>query len=413
MSRQYNNILKHLQEHFDINTTLDEYCKMDEKSRVFTFTCKLKKHINTLKHTSYVNKRSLFNKENKPLQDFCVHCVDEKDKEDNIEKYKEQILEKTGHLLLNYDNKSRDAEYICGSCNEHSKTYITNLLYHNLGNCSKCQNVKFRLSYDKLKKDVEEHGFKLLTKENEYISNKQKLDVICKCGYQYQTYLVSVRQDKHCKVNCKTEKCENTCMEKYNERNVMHIDDIFYKCQETYSTTKEYKFEKTGRIINIQGTEDIIIDYILNNKNKILNKIIKEDEILQKNIPTFKYLYEGKEYKYYPDFYIKDTKLIIEAKTINTHNKLPYRLTNYIKYKSAVNNGYNIMIIILNNNKELFDIWYFMNNGKEISILNENGVNIIFNDKLYDKYKLNNIKTLCDNFDLNKYILKLEKYRFI
>ena len=28
MSRQYNNILKHLQEYFDINTTLDEYCKI-------------------------------------------------------------------------------------------------------------------------------------------------------------------------------------------------------------------------------------------------------------------------------------------------------------------------------------------------------------------------------------------------
>jgi hypothetical protein len=60
---------------------------------------------------------------------------------------------------------------------------MSNLLNRNLGSCSKCQNHKFRLPYDKLKQDIEEHGFKLLTKAEEYTSNKQKLDVICKCGY--------------------------------------------------------------------------------------------------------------------------------------------------------------------------------------------------------------------------------------
>ena len=403
MSRQYNNILKHLQEHFDINTTLNDYCKMDEKIREFTFTCKLKKHINTLKHTSYVNKRSLFNKENKPLQDFCVQCVNEKNKEDNIEKYKEHILEKTGHLLLSYDTKSRDAEYICGYCNEHSKIYITNLLHYNLGNCSKCQNVKFRLSYDKLKEEVENHSFKLLTKPEEYISNKQKLDVICKCGYKYQTYLVSIRQDKHCKENCKTEKYENTCMEKYNERNVMHVNDIFYKCQQTFSTTKEYKFEETERKITIQGTEDIVIKYILNNENKLLKRKIIEDDIIQNNIPSFKYIFENKELKYYPDFHIINTNLIIEAKTIHCHNRqIP--LKNYYKFKSVNSNNYNIMIIILNNKKELYDIWYFLFNGKEISILNENNYSINFKEKLSNKIKINNINELCNKFNIDKYI---------
>ena len=130
MSRQYNNILKHLQNNFEIVTTLEEYSKMDEGTREFSFKCKKQGHLNVLKHTSYVNKRSLFNKENKNLEDFCVYCVDEKDKKSDIENYKEQILEKTGHLLLSYDTKSRDTEYICGNCNEYSKTHMTNLLHH-------------------------------------------------------------------------------------------------------------------------------------------------------------------------------------------------------------------------------------------------------------------------------------------
>ena len=86
----------------------------------------------------------------------------EKEKEDNFEKYKNDILENSGHLLLSYDVKSRDAIYICGNCNEQNKTHMSNLHDKNLGSCSNCQNYKFRLSYDKLKKVVEIHGFQLL-----------------------------------------------------------------------------------------------------------------------------------------------------------------------------------------------------------------------------------------------------------
>lgn len=396
MSRQYNNILKHLQEEFDIITSLEEYCNMEDKNREFSFKCKSKNHINTLKHTSYVNKRALFNKENKSIKEFCVFCIDENNKENNIEKYKEHILEKTGHLLLSYDTKSRSAEYICGNCNEHSKTHMSTLMHNNLGSCCKCQNNKFRLSYDKLKNDVENHGFKLITKQEEYVSNKQKLKVICKCGYEYQTYLVSIRQDKHCK-NCKIEKYEKSCMEKYNERNIMHVDEIFYKCQEKFITTKEYSFEKSEKKIKVQGTEDIIIKYLLENENKILKRKINEDEILQKDIPTFKYFFEEKELKYYPDFYIKNTNLIIEAKTVDCYNRQS-PIKNYNKFKSVNKNGYNLMIIFLNNKKQLFDIWYFLENGKEISVLKENGFDINFNNKLKNKIQ-NNIEELCNNFN--------------
>lgn len=389
MSRQYNNILKHLGSHFEINTTKNDYEKMDENNREFVFSCKLKNHKNILKTTSYINKRSLFSKEKKPLEDFCVHCVDEKNKENNFETYKQQILDNSGHLLLSYDVKSREAEYICGNCNEYSKTHMTNLLNKNLGSCSKCQNHKFRLSYDKLKQDVEEHGFKLLTKSDEYTSNKQKLDVICKCGHQYQTYLVSIRQDKHCKINCKTEKFENTCMEKYEERNVMHVDEIFYKSQVNQITNKEYIFENNKNKIIVQGTEDLTINYLLKYKNRILQRTIEEDEILVKNIPSFKYIYENKEHKYYPDIHIKNTKLIIESKMVALHNRQG-PLKNYSKYKSTNSHGYDMIIFMYNNKKELVDIWYFLKDGTEISTSEEeNDIDINFKEKLKYKSELN------------------------
>jgi hypothetical protein len=70
MSRQYSNILKHLGSHFEIITTKNDYEKMDENDREFVFSCKLKKHKNILKTTSYINKRSLFNKEKNHLKSF-------------------------------------------------------------------------------------------------------------------------------------------------------------------------------------------------------------------------------------------------------------------------------------------------------------------------------------------------------
>ena len=387
MSRQYNNILKHLQSHFDIGTSKEDYCKMDDQLREFTYICKVNRHSNNIKMTSYINKRSLFNKENKPLEDFCPTCVKEKETECSFEQYKDRILENCGHLLLSYNPTTRDAEYVCSNCNEFNKTQIGSLC-RNLGNCPNCQNHKFRLSFDKLKEDVEKHGFKLLTRPEEYTSNKQKLDVICKCGYQYQTYLVSIRQDKHCKINCKTEKYEKTCNEKYNENNVMHVDDIFYKSQINQITNKEYTFENNNKII-VQGTEDLTINYLLKYKNRILQRLIKEDEILVKNIPSFKYTYEEKEYKYYPDIYIKDTKLIIESKSIYTHNRQG-PLKNYCKYKSVVNNGYDVMVIMINDRRKIVDIWYFLKDGTEISTLKEEkNINVDFKEKLDCKSKIN------------------------
>lgn len=167
----------------------------------------------------------------------------------------------------------------------------------------------------------------------------------------------------------------------------MHIDDIFQKSQINQITNKEYTFENNNKII-VQGTEDLTINYLLKHKNRILQRIIKEDEILVKNIPSFIYIYEEKEHKYYPDIYIKDTKLIIESKSIYTHNRQG-PLKNYCKYKSVNNNGYDIMIVMINDYRKIVDIWYFLRDGSEISTLKEEDyVDINFKEKLFCKSKI-------------------------
>ena len=167
----------------------------------------------------------------------------------------------------------------------------------------------------------------------------------------------------------------------------MHVDDIFYKSQVNQITNKEYTFSDNTKI-TVQGTEDLTINFLLKHENKILKRKINENEILVKNIPNFKYIFEDKEHKYYPDIYIKDTKLIIESKSIYTHNRQG-PLKNYCKYKSVNNNGYDIMVVMINDKRKIVDIWYFLRDGTEISTLkDEEDIDIDFKEKLNCKVKL-------------------------
>lgn len=393
---QYKNISKFLEKCFKVETSLEEF----KKSNAITFVCLKNNHTNSLSAGSFINKKSKHTRANKPLEEFCQGCVDAKDDEDNFEQHKQSLLESCGHLLLEFDRSSRNLVYLCCECGTRNNSHISNL-YKNKGNCPSCQNNQFRLSYDKLKKDIEEHGFQLLTKAEEYKSNKQKLNVVCKCGEKYETYLVSIRQDKHCK-KCKTTKTEQTCLEKYNERNVMHVDSVFYKCQTSNPTNKEYVFKKSGRKVVIQGCENCAIDFLLNNKNKVLNRKVEEDEVGvgEGNVPTFKYVFENVEHKYYPDIYINNTKLVIEAKMVEMFNRQGPEL-NYSKFEAVVANGYNLMVIIFTNKNELYDVWYFLVSGEKVSILKKLGKLDSFREKLSCKKFDANIADQHEQLSLN------------
>jgi hypothetical protein len=378
-----------------VETPLQEF----QSTKNVTFTCLKSNHSNTLSAGSFINKKSKHTRENKNLEEFCQGCIDSKDDQETFEQHKKSILESCGHLLVEYEFSTRNLVYICGECGERNNSHISNL-QKNKGNCPKCQNVQFRLSYDKLKKDVESHGFQLLTKAEDYKSNKQKLNVICKCGEKHETYLVSIRQDKHCK-KCKTEKSEQTCLEKYNERNVMHIPEVFERSKKNQWTNKQYTFPKSQKTITVQGSEPVMIDYILSNENKILKRIIDENEIDVSNVPGFKYIFENKEHVYYPDVFIKETKIVYECKMIALHNRQGPTL-NYKKYKSASEQGFTVIVFMVNNDYKLFDIWYFLPNGKEISTLRQfNNVEIDFRQNISSKL-------FVENFDKIEQTVKID-----
>lgn len=374
---KYINYTNFLKDYFDISTSYEEFTK-DKK---ITFICKESGHTNVLSSTSFGNKKAKVD-----ISDFCQGCKDETENQEKTEKYKQEILERLGHTLLQVDFKSRKAIYICGNCGEKNETFTQNLNKDtNTGMCGKCQNDKNRKDYNELKKEIEDHGYKLLTKKEDYKTNKQKLNVLCKCGEPHSSILSDLKRDKCCQ-KCKLKKYEDTCMEKYGVKNVSNYEEFRLKIvpnkrqhfQEKYGVNnwnqvpelyeeqkyssfkfKEYVFP-SGRIEYIQGYENFSID-------KCLEEGIHEDNIVVKNIPTFSYIFEEEKHVYYPDFIIKDgdENIIVETKSIYTYESQLKQ--NKQKFKSVIENKNKLRLMIYDKKEKLiFD--KIFENGDEIEI---------------------------------------------
>ena len=160
---------------------------------------------------------------------------------------------------------------------------------------------------------------------------------------------------------------KETMLKKYGVEHALQYPEFFHKMIKSSFSNKKYMF-KNGRVIEVMGYENFAIDYILSRNDSILNKKVKEEDILVGNkIQSFEYYDDkNKKHKYYPDIYIKDTKLLFEVKSIYIFNKNP-RL-NYLKFKQVQKEGFDIKVLFFNCNKKLIDVWYFLKNGSSKSI---------------------------------------------
>jgi hypothetical protein len=120
------------------------------------------------------------------------------------------------------------------------------------------------------------------------------------------------------------EKYKNTNFIKYGYENPMQNADIAEKSSKNSFKIKKYTFE-SGNIINIQGYENITLDYLL--KNKL-----------------------GKYHRYYPDIFIKKDNIIIEVKSVYTYNMNIQ--TFHLKKKACQYLGYDFQSFIYTGKKE-------------------------------------------------------------
>ena len=204
--------------------------------------------------------------------------------------------------------------------------------------CPKCQNNKYKLEYEYIKNEFKKRNFLLVTKQDEYKSNKDLLNYVCSCGNQSKISLGDLKRERKC-IFCKDERYKKTIIEKYGvpymfqneqikekikETNIKKYGveypnqnpDIFKKGLQSSFKRKEY-IDPFGRKYNILGYEDYVLDILFNNE-KIEHLYAGDDE----NIPIFQYLNNNnKIHYYYPDIFIPSQNRIIEVKSDYTFEK--------------------------------------------------------------------------------------------
>ena len=124
-----------------------------------------------------------------------------------------------------------------------------------------------------------------------------------------------------------------------------YAEKISKKC---YSS-KEYKFP-SGKIITIQGYEDLSLNYLINNENILENDIITS----RTDVPECWYFDENKEKlrRYYVDIYIPSQNRCIEIKSTWTYVK-KVNDNIYPKLNALKNLGYNCELWVYNVKKKI------------------------------------------------------------
>lgn len=128
------------------------------------------------------------------------------------------------------------------------------------------------------------------------------------------------------------QKMMETSLKKYGVPHPMQHPDIFDKRIRNSFYYKDYVFP-SGKIVQIQGFEDLALDELLLKYN--------EDEIAvgSKNMPTIWYVFEFVKRRYFPDIFIPKDNLLIEVKSDFTM-RANFEINN-IKAQAARDHGYN------------------------------------------------------------------------
>ena len=270
-----------------------------------------------------------------------------------------------------------------------------------------------RLKYEDVKNYIESMGYILLSKT--YVNTRVQLEMVCPeghiCEIKYNNFkydgvrcaddrCIQKRKSETCRRNCGYDypmqcpeileksmatwretfnledfiaKLEKTCMErfgypysvqspvvkakriatcreKYGVDYVSQNPEIHMKAMKSAFNLKDYEFP-SGRMVKVQGFENLCLDYLLENG-------IPENEIIVSHdggVPNLQYYNVDQKLSiYFPDMYIPNGNTIIEVKSDYTY--LVNKENNLLKFDAVIQNGYNLYVYIFDTNKILIDI---------------------------------------------------------
>lgn len=296
MSIRYNNIKLFLtQNNYSLLNDYDDFINNNEVQ----YKC-INNHISKLTTNSFLNKR------HKTIQ-LCSKCskLDECN-----EKLRELqcLVDKNGHIILEYKN-NKDIVYKCGNCNSVNHANSLSLSRETSSKfCSKCQNNKNKLKYEDIKVRIEKLGFKLLINEGEYINNKQKLNLLCRCGEKFNMKLHDIERGRSC-MKCKIGKSQKLCQKFFEQILQENFETIrphwLNKLElDGYNETLKLAFEYQGiqhykyspDFFHKNGIGDF---YKQQERDKLKRQLCKDNKITLIEIPyQYNYTEPDNLYKY-------------------------------------------------------------------------------------------------------------------
>jgi hypothetical protein len=142
------------------------------------------------------------------------------------------------------------------------------------------------------------------------------------------------------------DKTKETNIERYGFEYPAQNPKIAEKASKNAYKSKDYIFP-SGRIVRIQGYENLMLDELLQKENMTENDII----VSRKDVPDIWYKDEnGKEHRYFVDCYIPSQQRCIEVKSTWTAEKKKDCI--FLKQNAVKDAGYKCEIWIYNSKGE-------------------------------------------------------------
>jgi hypothetical protein len=267
-------------------------------------------------------------KSKKELYSNNVKIVRDKKKDNKIslECFKRRLLEIKGNQITyvsgyDYISQSKKARFSCKDHGEFESIPYSVLRSYNVGCCPK--NYSNKGTDLTVEKDFRLYRlFSTLYSDTDYILNYvSKGYSSVTCVKHNNTYLVEHSSIRNKVIHAGCSKCA---------RSLLVTKDIII----------DYKK------FRVAGFEDVALRKLIDNKNIFVDDVIKNE----KKIPIITYHLSDGKHSYYPDFYIKRDKLLVEVKSAYTllRDDLTFTIVK-TKAKACLSSGFNFKLMLIEN----------------------------------------------------------------
>jgi len=238
---------------------------------------------------------------------------------------------KTLMALFGVENPSQVHEFQ----EKKKKTFIEN---YGVDNPMKNEEIQNKAK----KTNLENYGVENIFEDSEYMQQKFKEKYGVNNPMQIKEFAKKVSETHKRRYSNNhwmkkpeiIEKRRKTNKNKFGVDHPMQNSEIFKKNMGSCFRRKEYKWN-TGEISELLGYEHIVLGE-LEEQGYLFNDVKTKPE----EMPEIWYSFEGKQHRYYPDFYIPAENLIIEVKSDFTLQGV----TNEYKFQAVKDAGFNFKL---------------------------------------------------------------------